>query len=162
MPGWVERMIFCRKNFPCSYYSANNVHSMGRETACYQGLECFLLLCPEGISEFLRKRYKILDHRSADELTRPRLDVRSLEILKAKSTGGFLTRLQVRIQGKAGSSEVDWTRSEPTLLLAVSKGCRYCTESAPFYGRLVRPCPQECSAYSCVAARPVPTSLVTR
>jgi hypothetical protein len=32
--------------------------------------------------------------------------------------------------------EVDWTKSKQTLLLALSKGCRFCTESAPFYRRL--------------------------
>lgn len=33
---------------------------------------------------------------------------------------------------------VDWTRSRQTLVLALQKGCRYCSESAPFYQRLVR------------------------
>lgn len=31
---------------------------------------------------------------------------------------------------------IDWTRTGLTILLVLSKDCRYCTESAPFYQRL--------------------------
>jgi hypothetical protein len=31
---------------------------------------------------------------------------------------------------------VDWTKSKQTLLLALSKGCHFCSESAPFYRKL--------------------------
>ncbi len=34
--------------------------------------------------------------------------------------------------------EIDWAKSDRTLLLVLSKGCRFCSESAPFYQRLVR------------------------
>ncbi|MBV9926722.1 MAG: hypothetical protein JOZ96_17015 [Acidobacteria bacterium] len=34
--------------------------------------------------------------------------------------------------------DVDWGRNGKTLLLVLKKGCHFCTESAPFYQRLVR------------------------
>jgi hypothetical protein len=34
--------------------------------------------------------------------------------------------------------DVDWTTSKQTLVLALSKGCHFCTESAPFYQKLLR------------------------
>lgn len=33
---------------------------------------------------------------------------------------------------------VDWTRSNKHLLLVLQKGCHFCSESAPFYQRLIR------------------------
>jgi thiol-disulfide isomerase/thioredoxin len=33
---------------------------------------------------------------------------------------------------------VDWKANERTLVLALSSGCRFCTESAPFYQRLAQ------------------------
>jgi hypothetical protein len=33
---------------------------------------------------------------------------------------------------------VDWTKADRTLVLALKKDCRYCTESAQFYRKLVR------------------------
>ena len=33
---------------------------------------------------------------------------------------------------------VDWSNNNQTLLLVLQKGCHFCTESAPFYQRLVR------------------------
>lgn len=33
--------------------------------------------------------------------------------------------------------EVDWSKSKKTLVLALKEGCRYCTESAAFYQRLI-------------------------
>lgn len=33
---------------------------------------------------------------------------------------------------------VDWQANERTLVLALSTGCRFCTESAPFYKRLAQ------------------------
>lgn len=32
---------------------------------------------------------------------------------------------------------IDWARSRRTILVAISKNCRYCAESAPFYKRLI-------------------------
>lgn len=33
---------------------------------------------------------------------------------------------------------VDWVKGGQTVLLVLQKGCRYCTESAPFYQRLIK------------------------
>ena len=33
---------------------------------------------------------------------------------------------------------IDWVKSGHTVLLVLQKGCRYCTESAPFYQRLTK------------------------
>ena len=33
---------------------------------------------------------------------------------------------------------VDWAKNSHTLLLVLQKGCRFCTESAPFYQQLVK------------------------
>ena len=33
---------------------------------------------------------------------------------------------------------IDWTQSQQTLVLALSEGCRFCTESAGFYQRLAK------------------------
>lgn len=38
---------------------------------------------------------------------------------------------KVEVQG------VDWSKSGRTLILVLQKGCHFCTESAPFYKRLV-------------------------
>lgn len=37
---------------------------------------------------------------------------------------------------KLTALDVDWPKSERTLLLVLSEGCRFCTESADFYRRL--------------------------
>jgi hypothetical protein len=34
--------------------------------------------------------------------------------------------------------EVDWSKNGQTLVLALSKNCRFCSESAPFYQKLVK------------------------
>lgn len=39
---------------------------------------------------------------------------------------------------KATLPGVDWAKNGRTLLLVLSRDCRYCTESAPFYQRLTR------------------------
>lgn len=39
---------------------------------------------------------------------------------------------------KISVPEVDWTKNGQTLLLVLQSDCRYCTESAEFYQRLVR------------------------
>ena len=39
---------------------------------------------------------------------------------------------------KVPLSGVDWAKNSHTLLLVLQKGCRYCTESAPFYQQLVK------------------------
>ena len=39
---------------------------------------------------------------------------------------------------KVPMAEVEWVKNGYTLLLVLQKGCRFCTESAPFYERLVK------------------------
>lgn len=39
---------------------------------------------------------------------------------------------------KVSLSGVDWAKNSHTLLLVLQKGCRFCTESAPFYQQLVK------------------------
>jgi thioredoxin-related protein len=39
---------------------------------------------------------------------------------------------------KISGLDVDWSKSDKNLLLMISNTCRYCTESAPFYKRLVQ------------------------
>ena len=39
---------------------------------------------------------------------------------------------------KADFINVDWAKSNSTLLLVLQSGCHFCTESAPFYQRLAR------------------------
>ncbi len=34
--------------------------------------------------------------------------------------------------------DIDWSKSDKTLLLALSTNCRYCTESTPFYQKLAQ------------------------
>ena len=45
-------------------------------------------------------------------------------------------RLQPTAGTKINLSDTDWSRQPKTLILALQKGCHFCTESAPFYKRL--------------------------
>ena len=46
--------------------------------------------------------------------------------------------LRVPAGSKMSLPEIDWAKSDRTLLLVLSKGCHFCSESAPFYQRLAR------------------------
>jgi hypothetical protein len=39
---------------------------------------------------------------------------------------------------KVSLSGLEWAKNSHTLLLVLQKGCRYCTESAPFYQQLIK------------------------
>jgi hypothetical protein len=39
---------------------------------------------------------------------------------------------------KVSVAQVDWAKSKKTLVLALAVGCRFCSDSAPFYQRLVK------------------------
>jgi hypothetical protein len=39
---------------------------------------------------------------------------------------------------KVSLSGVEWAKNSHTLLLVLQKGCRFCTESAPFYQELIK------------------------
>jgi hypothetical protein len=43
-----------------------------------------------------------------------------------------------RLGKKISLADVDWTKSERTLVLVLDKGCKFCLKSAPFYQRLIR------------------------
>ncbi|HZB45105.1 MAG TPA: hypothetical protein VE360_07670, partial [Pyrinomonadaceae bacterium] len=42
------------------------------------------------------------------------------------------------VGSKLSLDGIDWSKSERTVLLALSTKCRFCTESAPFYQRLAQ------------------------
>lgn len=46
--------------------------------------------------------------------------------------------LRIAAGSKVSLPDIDWAKSDRTLLLVLSKGCHFCSESAPFYQRLVR------------------------
>jgi len=46
--------------------------------------------------------------------------------------------LRIAAGTKVSLPEVDWAKNNRTLLLVLSKDCHFCSESAPFYQRLVR------------------------
>ncbi|MGB7925746.1 MAG: redoxin family protein [Pyrinomonadaceae bacterium] len=46
--------------------------------------------------------------------------------------------MQVPVGSKVSLPGVDWAGHNQTLLVVLQKGCRYCSESAPFYQRLVK------------------------
>ncbi|MPZ18149.1 MAG: hypothetical protein GEV06_09590 [Luteitalea sp.] len=39
---------------------------------------------------------------------------------------------------KVSVEQVDWQKSKKTLVLALAVGCRFCSESAPFYQQLIK------------------------
>lgn len=45
---------------------------------------------------------------------------------------------EVKRGDKVGVTGIDWQRSQKTLLLALSTACHFCTESSPFYQRIVK------------------------
>lgn len=45
---------------------------------------------------------------------------------------------QLAVGERVPLAGVEWVKSGHTLLLVLQKGCRYCTESAPFYQRLIQ------------------------
>jgi hypothetical protein len=42
------------------------------------------------------------------------------------------------VGAKVSVSEVDWTKSEQTLVLALNQDCHFCTESAAFYQKIAK------------------------
>ena len=47
-------------------------------------------------------------------------------------------RLQPVIGSKIDLPDVNWANQPKTIILALNKGCRFCTESASFYQRLIK------------------------
>src|SRR5262245_11743365 len=42
------------------------------------------------------------------------------------------------VGAKVSIADIDWPKSNKNVLLVLSKGCRYCTESAEFYKKLIQ------------------------
>jgi hypothetical protein len=55
-------------------------------------------------------------------------------------------------------SDVDWAKNGRTLLLVLQAGCHYCTESAPFYQRLVQEAQAAGNGVQLVAVLPQETA----
>ncbi len=61
---------------------------------------------------------------------------------------------QIVAGSKASLPNVDWTKNDQTLLLVLQKGCRFCSESAPFYRRLAQSAAQGRSNIQLLAVLP--------
>lgn len=48
------------------------------------------------------------------------------------------TIAEISVGNKLSLPDIDWAKNGQTLLFVLQKGCHFCTESAPFYQRLVR------------------------
>ena len=66
-------------------------------------------------------------------------------------------QVQSNVGTKIAQLDVDWSKSNKNLLLMISNSCRYCTESAPFYKRLVQERAQR-NTFSLTAVLPQPVS----
>jgi hypothetical protein len=64
---------------------------------------------------------------------------------------------QPNIGAKLSLPDMDWSKSNKNLLLVVSESCKYCTESAPFYQRLVQERAQR-ESFHLTAILPQPVS----
>ena len=49
-----------------------------------------------------------------------------------------LTNVSASLGKKIALADVDWIKSERTLVLVLDKRCKFCLKSAPFYQRLLR------------------------
>jgi thioredoxin-related protein len=64
---------------------------------------------------------------------------------------------QSNVGAKVAQSDIDWSKSDKNLVLVLSNTCRYCTESAPFYKRLVQERAQR-DTFRLAAVLPQPVS----
>lgn len=48
-----------------------------------------------------------------------------------------LAPASIQIGTKAPIPDIDWAKNEKTLILVLQEGCRFCSESGPFYQRLI-------------------------
>lgn len=56
----------------------------------------------------------------------------------ARADGGAAANGLVNAGAKLSLQGVDWSRSDQTLVLALSNSCHFCSESGPFYQRLAQ------------------------
>lgn len=61
----------------------------------------------------------------------------ALVVVLARSFFGGRTVEPLKAGARLNLNGVAWNESRETLVMALSSECRYCTESAPFYQRLV-------------------------
>lgn len=61
---------------------------------------------------------------------------------------------QIAVGSKVSLPGVEWDKNGKTLVLALQKGCHFCSESAPFYQRLARAA--DAKGVKLVAALPQP------
>ena len=63
----------------------------------------------------------------------------SVEAVQSKSpASGASRRPSIQAGTKVSLPGIDWSKTDHTLLLALSTTCHFCTESAPFYQQLQR------------------------
>lgn len=57
-------------------------------------------------------------------------------IFNSSANPGEQARVQPAVGAKMNLPGIDWSRQPKTLVMALQKGCHFCSESAPFYKRL--------------------------
>src|SRR6266403_2612076 len=61
----------------------------------------------------------------------------SVEAVQSKSPPSSASRRpSIQAGTKISLVGIDWSKSDRTVVLALSTGCHYCSESAPFYQKL--------------------------
>ena len=59
-------------------------------------------------------------------------------VFNARNENQATDTIQSNVGAKVSQPDIDWSKSNKNLVLMLSDSCRYCTESAPFYKRLVQ------------------------
>jgi thioredoxin-related protein len=59
-------------------------------------------------------------------------------VLDSKESNGTAEFKEVSSGEKISLPDVDWAKSDKTLLVVIEKGCHFCSDSATFYRRLVQ------------------------
>ena len=78
-------------------------------------------------------------------------------VLSDRNQNRVTDQIQSNIGTKVSLPDIDWSKSDKNLLLMLSDTCRYCTESAPFYKRLVEERTQR-DSFHLTAVFPQPVS----
>jgi thioredoxin-related protein len=59
-------------------------------------------------------------------------------VFSADNQNQATDNIQSNVGAKVSQPDIDWSKSNKNLVLVLSNSCHYCTESAPFYKRLVQ------------------------
>ena len=78
-------------------------------------------------------------------------------VFSARNQNQTTDNIQSSVGSKVSQLDIDWSKSNKNLLLVLSTSCHYCTESAPFYKRLVQERTQR-GTFSLTAVLPQPVS----